>query len=82
MEGIDVARKVVEIAEDKQAGDILLLDTRGSCSFADYFVILSAESERQLNAIEEEIGRELKEMGVYAHHMRGGPGVGLDSHGL
>jgi predicted TPR repeat methyltransferase len=37
LEGIDVAKKIVAIAEDKQAGDILLLATRCSCSFADYF---------------------------------------------
>lgn len=71
MEGIDVAKKVVAIAEDKQAGDILLLDTRGSCSFADYFVILSGDNGRQVNAIAEEIGRQLKQENVYPHHIEG-----------
>ncbi len=76
MEGIDVARKVVAIAEDKQACDILLLDTRGTCSFADYFVILSGDSERQVDAIFEEIRHALKEAGVYPHHVEGTPESG------
>ncbi len=71
MEGVDVARKIVAIAEDKQAGDILLLDTRGTCSFADYFVILSGDSERQVDAIADQIRRDLKEEGVYPHHIEG-----------
>ena len=71
MEALDIARKIVAIAEDKQAGDILLLDTSGACSFADYFVILSGESERQVNAIYETIQHDLKGEGVYPHHIEG-----------
>jgi ribosome-associated protein len=40
---------------NKQASDILLLDVRGICSFADYFIICNGESERQLQAICDEI---------------------------
>jgi len=40
---------------NKQASDILLLNVRGVCGFADYFVICSGESERQLQAICDEI---------------------------
>ena len=76
MEGIDVARKIVTIAEDKQAGDILLLDTRGQCGFADFFVILTGDNERQVNAISEEISHQLKKDGVYAHHIEGTPDSG------
>ncbi len=48
LEAIEVARKAVEAASDKQASDILLLDARGVCSFADYFVICSGDSDRQI----------------------------------
>ncbi|MGD9394396.1 MAG: RsfS/YbeB/iojap family protein, partial [Dehalococcoidia bacterium] len=46
-----MAKQAVEAAADKQAIDIVLLDTREVCSFADYFVICSGDSERQLNTI-------------------------------
>jgi ribosome-associated protein len=59
----------VEAAADKQASDIVLLDARQVCSFADYFVICSGESERQVSAIYDEVGHRLKREGVLpAHH--------------
>ena len=41
----------MEVALDKQAVDILMLDIRQISSFADYFVICTANSERQIHAI-------------------------------
>jgi len=66
-----VARRAVETASAKQAIDIVLLDTKGVCSFADYFVICSGDSERQIKTIYEEIGHILKEAGVLPHHHEG-----------
>jgi ribosome-associated protein len=48
---IDLARRIVELAEDKKAADIVLLDLTGLTTLADYFVICSGGSERQLDAI-------------------------------
>ena len=61
--GVELAKKIVEVAADKQATDVVLLDTRKICSFADYFVICSGESERQLEAIHRAIIDALKEEG-------------------
>jgi len=66
-----VARKAIEAASDKQASDIALLDARGVCSFADYFVLCSGESERQLQAIFDEVAHALKKEGVLPHHYEG-----------
>lgn len=41
------------------------------CSFTDYFVILTGESERQLDAITEEIKQKLKGEGVRPLHTEG-----------
>lgn len=71
LEGLEVAYKAVEAASNKQAMDIVLLDTRGVCSFADYFVICSGESERQIKTISEEIEHVLKKNGVTPHHREG-----------
>lgn len=49
----------------------MLLDIRGVCSFADYFVICSGDSERQIQAIYDEIERVLKEGGTLPHHCEG-----------
>ena len=71
LDAIEVARKAVEAASDKQAMDILLLDTREVCSFADYFVLCSGDSDRQIEAIRDEIGQTLKRDGILPHHYEG-----------
>ena len=71
LEGIEIARRAVDVAGDKQAGDIVLLDTRKVCSFADYFVICTGESERQIRAIYEEVEHSLKKEGVLPIHHEG-----------
>jgi ribosome-associated protein len=62
IEASTLARRAVEIAEDKQASDIVMLDLHNLNAIADYFVICTGESDRQLkailNAIDEDVGRE------------------------
>jgi ribosome-associated protein len=48
---LELARSLVETLEDKKAEDIVLLDLQGKCSFTDYFIICSGNSERQLGAL-------------------------------
>lgn len=64
MEASELARMVVEAASDKQAEDIVMLDMRNVCNFADYFVICSGGSSRQTQAIAEEIDKVLSGAGV------------------
>jgi ribosome-associated protein len=71
MEAIEVARKVVEAASNKQASDVTLLDAREICSFADYFVICSGDTTRQIEAICGEVGHALKKEGILPHHCEG-----------
>ena len=71
MEGIELAKKTIEAASEKQASDIVLLDARGRCSFADYFVICSGGSGRQLQTIHDEIESVLKKEGVVPYHFEG-----------
>ncbi len=58
---LDVARRIVELAEDKKAADIVLLDLTGLTTLADAFVICSGGSERQLDAIAEGIVAGLRD---------------------
>jgi len=52
---IELARRIVELAEDKKAADIVLLDLSALTTMADCFVICSGGSERQLDAIAQGI---------------------------
>lgn len=50
-----MARSLVRALEEKKAEEILLLDVQGRCSFADYFVLCSASSDRMLRALVESV---------------------------
>lgn len=64
LEAVELARKAVEAASEKQANDIVMLDMRELCTFADYFVICSGDTSRQIKAICEEIDRMLAREGI------------------
>ena len=61
---LDLARRIVELAEDKKAADIVLLDLTGLTTLADYFVVCSGGSERQLDAIADGIVEGVRSEGV------------------
>jgi len=59
------------VASDKQASNIILLDVRDLCSFADYFIICAGDSARQIRTIYDEIEQDLKREGIKPHHHEG-----------
>src|SRR5438067_1926552 len=73
---LEVARRIVEVAADRQAVDIVLLDISQHASFADYFIICSGTSERQIKAIVQNVIDELEREGDHALHVDGSPSSG------
>ncbi len=69
---LEIARKIVDAAEDKKAADIVLLEVIELTSMADYFVICSGGSERQLGAIGDGIAEKLRAEGVRPIGREGG----------
>ena len=67
----DVAGRIVELAEDKKAADIVLLDLSALTTMADYFVICSGGSERQLDAIAGGVVDGLRAEGVRPYGREG-----------
>jgi ribosome-associated protein len=61
---LEHARRVVDLAADKKASDIVLLDVTQLTSVTDYFVICSGNSERQLGAIADGILDGMRQAGV------------------
>jgi ribosome-associated protein len=60
-EALALARRIVELAEDKKAADIVLLDLTALTTMADYFVICSGGSERQLDAVADGVISALRD---------------------
>jgi ribosome-associated protein len=50
-------------AESKKAIDLQVLDLREVTSFTDFFILCSVSNPRQGQAIADEIGKQLKDMG-------------------
>ena len=67
----DAARLAVDVAADKLASDIVMLDLRALTVFADYFVVMTADSVRQIEALVEDLSNVMREAGVARHHREG-----------
>lgn len=76
MQPLPLAHKIVDAASEKLAADVVLLDIRKLTTFADYFVICSGDSPRQLNAIADEVEESLKKQQVVPHHREGSEASG------
>ena len=64
MNSLDLAKAIAEHASKAKALDLKILDLRKISSFADFFVIASATSDRQMRAICDRAVMELKKEGV------------------
>jgi ribosome-associated protein len=59
-----MAERSASIAEDKKALNTVILDVRDLTAIANYFVIATAESTPQINAVCGEIEKTFKEEGI------------------
>lgn len=64
LEGVDIAKICAGAADDKKANNIIILDVAKLTSFTDYFVICSAPSERQVQAIVRNVEDTLLERNI------------------
>ncbi len=60
----ELAHAIVNLLDDKQAENILLLDINSVSTLADYFVIATANSERQSQALTDTLLEALRAQGV------------------
>ena len=74
-DALEAARAAVDLAADKKAADIVLLDVGDLTTIADYFVICSGGSERQVGAIADGIVEGMKERGMRTVGREGSPGA-------
>src|SRR5215207_5014388 len=61
----------VHAAGEKKAIEPVVLDLREIASFTDYFVIVSGQNERQVQAISDEVYEQLKKGGETAARVEG-----------
>ncbi|MCB1125919.1 MAG: ribosome silencing factor [Verrucomicrobiae bacterium] len=61
MDARKLAQRCRELAEDKKAENVVVLDLRELSSVTDYFVVASGTSEPHLRAIVDEIAERIRE---------------------
>jgi len=77
LEPIDLAKMIVDIVEERKAEDIVLLDLRPHTVLADYFVICTGNSDRQIRALSDYIREDVKKnTGKFPKGIEGTPESG------
>jgi ribosome-associated protein len=71
LESEKLAKSIVDLVVAKLGEDVLLLDIRPVSMIADYFIVCSGATERQVEAIREHILSELKGMEIRPLHLEG-----------
>jgi ribosome-associated protein len=61
LDSLELARRIVDVVEDKKAENIVLLDLRPDTVIADFFIICNGLSDRQLKALVEYVREAIKE---------------------
>jgi ribosome-associated protein len=64
MTSFELGALAANLADDKKAKDILVLDTERVSCIADYFVLCSGESSTQIRTIADTIEKEFKALGT------------------
>ncbi len=71
-----IVRDIADVAIDKKASDVTLLDIGKVTTMADYFLIATGTSDRQINAIADAVQDRMKELGVRRISREGQPSDG------
>lgn len=75
-DGSAIARTIVDVAADRKASDIALIEIGRVTTLADFFVLATGTSDRQIGAIANAVRVRMKEDGIALLHAEGEPGDG------
>lgn len=67
----ELAKTIAEVAIDKKATDVVVLDIHEQSVIADYFVVCSGSNPRQIQAIASAIEEKLSELNVWTRGYEG-----------
>lgn len=72
MQAHNTARHAAQFALEKKGEDVIIMDVRGLSNATDFFVIVSAASDVQINAIATNIEKMLrKDFKIHINHKEG-----------
>ncbi len=68
---IDALKIAIKAADEKKAYDLVALDISEIASFANFFLLCTGDSSRQIQAIADEVEQKLKAFGIKPSHVEG-----------
>lgn len=71
MESKELALKIARLLDDKKGLDITVIDVAQRASFTDYFVLVSAGTDRQAQALMDNVEDMLESAGVLPKNIEG-----------
>lgn len=63
-QSLSVAKRIVQACEDVKGQQVTVLDVASISDFADYFIVSSGRSDRQVQGITNRIIEELAQLGI------------------
>jgi ribosome-associated protein len=69
-------QRAIDAAQDRKGSDVVVLDLRPAEGFTDYFVIVTGQNVRQIQAISDAIQDSLASKGANPAHIEGGHHAG------
>ena len=69
-------QRAIDAGQDRKAADVVVLDLRPADGFTDYFVIMTGQNTRQIQAISDAIQESLGAKGAKPAHIEGGDRAG------
>jgi ribosome-associated protein len=63
-DSLGAARELAEIMADKKASDVMLLEVGKATTLADYFILATGNSDRQVDAIRQAVEDHMEESDV------------------
>ena len=67
----EIALLAAEVMDNKKASNITIIDIGEKASFADYFVLASGGSERQIGTLADEVDDRFAKEGIIAKSIEG-----------
>jgi ribosome-associated protein len=71
MEPKDLATKIAKLLDEKKGQDVAVIDISPKASFADYFVLASGGSDRQMSSLVDNIEDLLEPEGIFPKSIEG-----------
>lgn len=76
MNSKEIALLAAKVLDQKKAQDIVCIDISVKSSFADYFILASGNSERQIKSLSDDVDDEFAKNEIFAKSVEGQPSSG------